>query len=91
MVALVALCGQPYSLASCSRSLSLGQSILREYPATGAILLLSAVPYLVAGAMLNVPSAVLVGVFAGLGRVLGQTGGRWTWSPSRWLPGVGQP
>ncbi|MBP6015494.1 MAG: HAMP domain-containing protein [Candidatus Promineofilum sp.] len=48
--------------------------ILREYPATGAILLLSAVPYLVAGALLNVPSAILVGMFAGIGRVVGQTG-----------------
>lgn len=73
--ALVALCGAALFFSQLfPLAFPWANPILREYPATGAILLLSAVPYLVAGAMLNVPSAVLVGVFAGLGRVLGQTG-----------------
>ena len=48
--------------------------ILRQHPATGYLLLLAAVPPLLAGATLNVPAAVLVGLFAGLGRAVGQTG-----------------
>jgi len=48
--------------------------ILRQHPATAYLLLLAAVPPLLAGATLNVPAAVLVGLFAGLGRAVGQTG-----------------
>jgi len=48
--------------------------ILRDHPATATLLLLSAVPYLLAGAALNGPAAMLVGLLAGLGRAVGQTG-----------------
>jgi PAS domain S-box-containing protein len=48
--------------------------LLRAYPATAALALLSAAPYLLAGVALNVPAALLVGLIAGLGRALGQTG-----------------
>ncbi len=48
--------------------------LLREHPATSIVVLLSATPYLLAGAALNTPAAIIVGLFAGLGRVIGQTG-----------------
>ncbi len=48
--------------------------LLRAHPATIAIVLLSAAPYLLAGVALNVPAALIVGLIAGLGRALGQTG-----------------
>ena len=48
--------------------------ILRQHPATAYLMLLAAVPYLLAGATLNIPAAILVGLFAGLGRAVGQTG-----------------
>lgn len=73
--ALVALCGAALFFSQLfPLTIPWANPLLREYPATGALLLLSAVPYLVAGVTLNVPSAVLVGVFAGIGRVMGQTG-----------------
>ena len=48
--------------------------LLRQHPATAYLMLLAAVPPLLAGATLNIPAAVLVGLFAGLGRAVGQTG-----------------
>lgn len=36
--------------------------------------LFSAAPYLLAGAALNTPAAIIVGLFAGLGRLIGETG-----------------
>ena len=48
--------------------------LLRSHPATTALALLSAAPYLLAGVALNVPAALVVGLLAGLGRALGQTG-----------------
>lgn len=48
--------------------------LLRAHPATAYVALFAAVPYLIAGAALNIPAAVLVALFAGLGRALGQTG-----------------
>ena len=48
--------------------------ILRQHPATAYLILLAAVPPLLAGATLNIPAAVLVGLVAGLGRAVGQTG-----------------
>ena len=48
--------------------------LLRASPLTGAVVLLSAVPYLLAGLALPVPAAIVVGLLAGLGRALGQTG-----------------
>jgi two-component system NtrC family sensor kinase len=48
--------------------------LLQQHPATAYLMLLAAVPPLLAGATLNVPAAVLVGLFAGLGRAIGQTG-----------------
>ena len=50
------------------------KTLLREHPATSIVALLSAVPYLLAGAALGTPAAIIVGLFAGLGRVVGQTG-----------------
>lgn len=48
--------------------------LLREQPVTAFLLLLSAVPWLLAGAALNVPAAIVVGLVAGSGRALAQTG-----------------
>ncbi len=48
--------------------------ILRQHPATAVVALFAAVPALLAGATLNIPAAILVGLFAGLGRAIGQTG-----------------
>ena len=73
--ALIALCGAALFFSQLfPLTFPWANPILREYPATGAVMLLSAVPYLVAGVVLNVPSAILVGVFAGIGRMVGQTG-----------------
>ncbi len=49
-------------------------ALLREHPATATLALFAAVPALLAGAALNIPAAVVVGLFAGLGRAVGQTG-----------------
>ncbi|HRO92182.1 MAG TPA: HAMP domain-containing protein, partial [Promineifilum sp.] len=49
-------------------------SLLRDHPATSIAALLSAAPYLLAGAALNTPAAIIVGLFAGVGRLIGQTG-----------------
>lgn len=49
-------------------------AILRDHPATNAVALFAAVPALLAGAALNTPAAIVVGLLAGLGRALGQTG-----------------
>lgn len=51
-----------------------GDPLLRSHPATAATVLFSATPYLLAGVMLNTPAAILVGLLAGAGRALGQTG-----------------
>lgn len=48
--------------------------ILRQNPATAFLLPLSAVAYLLAGAALNPPAAMLVGLVAGLSRAVWQTG-----------------
>ena len=48
--------------------------LLRDHAATASVMLFAAVPYLLAGAALNTPAAVIVGLCAGLGRALGQTG-----------------
>ena len=48
--------------------------LLRQHSATAVIALFAAVPALLAGATLNVPAAILVGLCAGLGRAIGQTG-----------------
>ncbi len=48
--------------------------ILASHPATAATALFSAAPYLLAGVVLNAPAAIIVGLFAGAGRALGQTG-----------------
>lgn len=48
--------------------------LLRGHPAVNAVSLLSAVPYLLAAVALNVPAAIIVGLLAGLGRSIGQTG-----------------
>ena len=77
--------GQWLRLAGlCLAALALGQlfplrlpwtdPLLSQHPATAFLLLFSAVPYLLAGAVLNVPAAMVVGLFAGLGRAFGQTG-----------------
>ncbi len=49
-------------------------ALLRQHPATAVMALFAAVPALLAGATLNVPAAILVGLCAGLGRAIGQTG-----------------
>jgi PAS domain S-box-containing protein len=71
-------------IALCGASLLLSQlfplvipwtnPLLRGHPATSVVMLLSAAPYLLAGIALNVPAAIIVGLFAGAGRVVGQTG-----------------
>ena len=48
--------------------------LLRQHSSTAYLMLLAAVPPLLAGATLNIPAAVLVGLSAGLGRGVGQTG-----------------
>lgn len=48
--------------------------LLVTFPATSAMALLSATAYLVAGVALNIPAAMLVGLAAGFGRAMGQTG-----------------
>ncbi len=48
--------------------------LLGSFPATGVAALLSAAPYLLAASALNVPAAMLVGLVAGLGRAVWQTG-----------------
>lgn len=48
--------------------------LLGSFPATGLAALLSAAPYLLAAAALNLPAAVLVGLVAGIGRAIWQTG-----------------
>lgn len=48
--------------------------LLSDFPATGVAVLLAAAPYLIAGAALNVPAAMLVGLVAGVGRAVWQTG-----------------
>lgn len=48
--------------------------LLREHPTTATLALFAAVPALLAGAALNIPAAIVVGLFAGLGRAVGQTG-----------------
>src|SRR5690606_12779356 len=48
--------------------------LLDAFPATSAMVLLSATAYLVAGAALNIPAAMLVGLASGFGRAVGQTG-----------------
>ncbi|HOU42073.1 MAG TPA: PAS domain S-box protein, partial [Promineifilum sp.] len=70
--------------ALCLASLALSQllplrlpwadPLLREHPVTAFLALFAAVPALLAGAALNIPAAIVVGLFAGLGRALGQTG-----------------
>ena len=70
--------------ALCLTSLALSQllllrlpwsdPLLRQHPATAYLALFAAVPALLAGAALNVPAAIVVGLFAGLGRAVGQTG-----------------
>lgn len=47
--------------------------ILSNQPATSTLAPFAAVPYLLAGAVLNVPAAILVGFFGGLARAFGQT------------------
>lgn len=47
--------------------------VLSNHPATSALAPFAALPYLLAGAVLNVPAAILVGFFGGLARALGQT------------------
>ena len=54
--------------------LSWTNPLLRQHSATAVIALFAAVPYLLAGAALNTPAAIIVGLFAGLGRAIGQTG-----------------
>lgn len=48
--------------------------LLRAHPATAYLLLFSTVAWLIAGSALNVPAAMVVGLFAGCGRALAQTG-----------------
>ena len=48
--------------------------LLSRYPPTATVALFSAVTYLIAAAVLNLPAALLIGLLAGLGRALGQTG-----------------
>ncbi|HEY1408621.1 MAG TPA: histidine kinase dimerization/phospho-acceptor domain-containing protein, partial [Promineifilum sp.] len=48
--------------------------LLSRYPPTATVALFSAVIYLIAAAVLNLPAALLIGLLAGLGRALGQTG-----------------
>jgi PAS domain S-box-containing protein len=48
-------------------------SVPAAQPELAAISLLSAIPYLLAGAMLNPGAALIVGLATGLGRALGQT------------------
>lgn len=71
----VALCGASLLFSQLfPLTIPWSNSLLRNYPATSVIALLSAAPYLLAGAALNAPAAIIVGLFAGLGRVIGQTG-----------------
>ena len=46
---------------------------LTDQPVTATLAPFAAVPYLLAGAVLNVPAAILVGVCGGLARAVGQT------------------
>lgn len=48
--------------------------LLRGHSASAVTALFSAVAYVTAGVMLNTPAAIIVGLFAGAGRALGQTG-----------------
>lgn len=68
-------------LALCAASFLLSQlfpvylpwanPLLQADPATSALALLSAAPYLLAGVALNTPAAMIVGLMAGFGRALG--------------------
>ena len=58
----------------CIRDRPWANPLLRQHSATAVIALFAAVPALLAGATLNVPAAILVGLCAGLGRAIGQTG-----------------
>lgn len=71
---LVALCGAGF-VASQLLPLrwSWNSPALVTQPALSAVSLLAAVPYLLAGAMLHPAAAIVVGLFTGLGRALGQT------------------
>lgn len=71
----VALCGASLLLSQLfPLSIPWSNPLLRASPLTGAVALLAAVPYLLAGLALPVPAAIVVGLLAGLGRALGQTG-----------------
>ncbi|MCZ2113035.1 MAG: HAMP domain-containing protein [Anaerolineae bacterium] len=48
--------------------------VLSDHPATATMTLFSAAPYLLAGIVLNTPASIIVGLFAGAGRTLAQTG-----------------
>lgn len=71
----VALCGASLLFSQLfPLTIPWSNSLLGNHPATSVVALLSAAPYLLAGAALNTPAAIIVGLFAGLGRVIGQTG-----------------
>ena len=71
----VSLCGASLLLSQIfPLAIPWSESLLNNHPATSIAALLSAAPYLLAGAALNTPSAILVGLFAGIGRAVGQTG-----------------
>ncbi len=71
----VALCGASLLFSQLfPLTIPWSNSLLRDHPATSIVALLSAAPYLLAGAALNTPAAIIVGLFAGLGRLIGQTG-----------------
>lgn len=72
---LVALSGAALLLSELfPLSIPWSSPYLRSNPATSHIALLSATPYLLAGLALNVPAAVVVGLVAGVGRIMGQSG-----------------
>lgn len=71
----IALCGASLLLSQLfPLAIPWSNPLLAAHPAASAVTLLAAAPYLLAGVALGAPAAIVVGLFAGAGRMLGQTG-----------------